>query len=57
MLELSEQLYTLQTKTPLQFVLQLVQHINTSVLNTAANVGVVISSLLVQSLQVIQIVQ
>ena len=49
MLELSEQLYTPQMKTQSLLVLQLVQHINTSVLSTAANVGVVIPLLLVQS--------
>jgi hypothetical protein len=57
MLELSEQLYTFQMKTPSPLVLQLVQHTNTSVPSTAANVGVEIPSLLVQSLQVIRIVQ
>jgi hypothetical protein len=57
MLELSEQLYTPQTKTPSLLVLQLVQHINTSVLSTAANVGVEIRSLLAQSLQVIRLVR
>jgi hypothetical protein len=57
MLELSGQLYTPQTKTPSPTVLQLVQHTNTSVPSTAANVGVVIPLLLAQSLQVIQIVR
>jgi len=57
MLELSEQLYTFQMNTPSPLVLQLVQHTNTSVPSTATNVGVEIPSLLVQSLQVIRIVQ